>query len=582
MKTIKISFHSLFGKALGLLIFTGVTASCDVETSTVMFSEDHTLSETSDTVFSVLGILAKVQKVAERNVVLGELRGDLVTLKPESTNHVLTELREFGDLTDSTYNRYRDYYAIINNCNYFLSHADTTMVRGNKKVFEKENAVVRAWRAWTYLQLAKIYGTVPFYTTPLLTYSDIKNVMNDQSNRKGMAEICTYFIQDLRPFTETELPDYGEFSYSSNATFDSKMFYLPIRLLLGDLYLWRGSVTSDQQDFVEAATLYHDYLLNQEHSTSVSYCNQYTSADYSSWTGQWNSIFRSIDGADERISIIPFAENSNYGLTFQLPVTMSQCQGSASLETLVNSSNYCFTGYQSNASDRFEYIADTTYYGSPEKAVYLYAVTTGNRLQYTHGDLRLYQHSTGTTSAIPVSKFSAGFPFVTTYRAADIWLRLTEAINRAGYPQTAFTLLKYGLSRGNLVKYDAAELSELLAINASFYDFKDNNINLGFHARGCGSTESDTLYVLGPQASRADSIARMEDLLIDEYALETAFEGNRFFDLMRFAFRRGEHFLASRLARRDNSALQDSELNGNSLYQKLMNRNNWYLPMVEN
>ena len=42
-----------------------------------------------------------------------------------------------------------------------------------------------------------------------------------------------------------------------------------------------------------------------------------------------------------------------------------------------------------------------------------------------------------------------------TYRAGTVYLRLAEAINRAGYPLTAFHVLKYGLSRGNLIKYDA-------------------------------------------------------------------------------------------------------------------------------
>ncbi len=556
-----------------LCIFLGLS-SCDVETSTVMFSDDNTLSTPNDTVFSVLGILAKVQNVAERGVVLGEVRGDLMSVKPEAQNDVMNGLAGFTNLTDTSFNRYLDYYAVINNCNFFLSRADTTMVRGNKQVFIKEYAVVSAWRAWTYLQLAKVYGTVPFYTKPLLSYSDIENTMADQSNRKGLQDICDYFITDLSSFVDTEYPYYGDFSYSSNATFDSKMFFLPIRLLLADLYLWRGSLAGDKNDFVKAAQLYHDYLQREGQTASSTLSSQYTSADFSTWTSQWSSIFRSVRGGNERISIIPFAASSDYGTVFSLYEDLSCMQGSRLLCNLVNEAPYCFTGYTSEQTERYAYVADSTFYGTKEKPEHLYAVTTSVKPQYTSGDLRLFAHSTSQDASISISKYSSSQPYVTTYRAADVWLRLTEAINRAGYPQTAFTLLKYGLSRGNLVKYDSDELPSLLSSGATFYDFGDNTTNLGFHSRGCGNAESDTLYVLGA-GSPEERMAMVEDMLIDEYALETAFEGSRFFDLMRFAFRRGESFLAERVARRDG-------IHNEQLYQLLLDHKNWYLPMSEN
>ena len=89
--------------------------ACEVDTTTVMFEEDHDFSQPGDTVFSMLGILDKVQDVVEKGVLLGELRGDLVKPDPfVGTSSAWVDLTRFENLENATFNRYRDYYAIVN------------------------------------------------------------------------------------------------------------------------------------------------------------------------------------------------------------------------------------------------------------------------------------------------------------------------------------------------------------------------------------------------------------------------------------------------------------------------------------
>ena len=79
----------------------------------------------------------------------------------DAANTDLKALSAFDFNEKNRYNQISDYYAVINNCNYFIAHIDTAMERRGKNLFMDEYAVVKSYRAWTYLQLAQAYGEVP-------------------------------------------------------------------------------------------------------------------------------------------------------------------------------------------------------------------------------------------------------------------------------------------------------------------------------------------------------------------------------------------------------------------------------------
>lgn len=558
--------HTLL--AAGFAVLTvGLSTSCedmmDTSSSLVMFSEDHFLDQPTDTVYSVMGIINKMQALADRTVLLGEVRGDLVNLTPEAALD-LKQLAAFQADASNSYNAPHDYYAVINNCNYYLSHVDTTLKKRNEPIFQKEFAAVKAFRAWTYLQLAAIYGEVPFITEPVLT----ETAANKAYPMYGMKAICDYFVDDLSPYVNVELPSYGAVS-----GLDSRKFFIPIRVLLGDLCLWG-------ERYREAAGFYRDYLANETAPVTTG-LNQASWRTYESTFAGWDNNFAVLFnnmGNQEIVNYIPMENNERDKDYSQLRNLFNSTPSnqfyvkatpSVRLQELSRAQSHAFV-YTSGA------LRDT-----------LYAPGRNDEHPLWVGDLRLAAtYAVVNTNELPdynnlyapkrqtIAKFATDH--VVLYRRGQIYLRYAEALNRAGLPQAAFAVLKYGLYANTLNLFVSAEEKALAGnlLTFSQYAFTSGN-TLGIHSRGSGNAGADTTYVIPALATKEDSILYVENLICTENALETAFEGHRFFDLLRMALRRNDSdFLASRIAARQGTAGYDA-----SLYNNLLDRKKWYLPL---
>ena len=539
----------------------------DTESELVEFEEDNKLQSPTDSVYSVMGIIYKMQAVADRTVLLGELRGDLTTTTGAATAD-LKAIVNFDISVTNAYNNISDYYAIINNCNYFLTHVNKDLVKADHYVFEGEYAVVKAYRAWTYLQLAQIYGQVPLITEPVLTEEAAQKAMT--SNISDIKTICNYFIDDLMPYVDTKLPDYG--------LQNSQKFFIPIRPLLGDLCLWADR-------YQEAAQFYHDYLALRTAPVPTG-----TSQAY--WTDISSKEFRNARNTfsfgvsnSECMCFIPMESNDYYGVKSQLNdifnstsinLQYAQVAPTKHLRVLSAMPDYCYTFTKVDGSldtlyapkenlAKSEYIGDLRF-----GTIYDYRIDNQGRFSRVSDERQSFE------------KYSSNSDGVTLYRVSMVYLRYAEALNRAGYPQSAFAVLKYGLY-DDIINKQIDETEREAAGNLIDFDidlFTQDNTQ-GIHARGCGNSECDTLYVL-PQpteelATRQDTvnyqIPLLEDMIINEMALEGAFEGYRFYDLMRVALRRNDPaYLADPISRR-NGLVDDT------LRQKLMITKNWYLPL---
>ena len=600
----------------GLCVCCGLLSCSDFfdqDPDHIIFAEENHLSNATDTIYSVTGILNKLQAIGDRTVLLGEVRGDLVDITSYA-NKDIRELAEFNISDDNAYNVPRDYYAVINNCNYFIEKVDTGMKNNrNEYLFMREYAAVKAIRAWTYLQLVLNYKEVPFVTEPILSKQDAEK----DYPKYNLQAICEYFINDLAPLTErwgNEYPRYGTIRGN-----DSRLFYFPLNIVLGDLNLWLASETGSKDTYREAAYRYYKYI-NERNGDNSAYP---TGVNYYAWesgTSSWNSIYGRSSGSlssegygtnSEIITMIAgdsipaegnYSElrnlfNSNVDNNYHVSIIPSQ-----SMFNLSESQKFCCV--ETNG---------TTAYYAPD-----------NLTEHRTGDLRLYWYyswgwatnrSTGERMETSyISKYES--QNIHIYRRYMLYLRMAEALNGAGYPRAAFQILSTGINNEIKDDYVYPYYSESDSIWLSRLDFDNERYEvctalefasstavqrasntIGIHTHGSGWTPLNEYYKL-PEAPMPDPVDEdgdgipdepviitkdtpeliktqqefVDSLLLNECGLELAFEGTRFYDIMRFALRQNnpEEFLANKVAARR------GDIDG-TLKNRLLNRRNWYL-----
>ena len=600
------SVKSCAGKAMVLLCLTlmtaGVMSSCsdffEQDSNRIIYADDSHLNNPSDTLYSMVGILTKLQALADRTILLGEMRGDPVAIN----EHTAADLRNLALVeidADNMYNNPSDYYAVINNCNYYIANADTAKKNNrNEKIFLKEYAAAKSIRAWTYLQLALNYGEVPFVTTPILT----KEQAERDYPKMRLTEICDWLIADIAPLADVEVPGYGEIR-----GLNSHLLFFPIYIVLGDLNLWAGH-------YKEAAINYYNYIskrngTNSAYPTGSTYATFWPdgTSNFNKYTGiyvNYRLLYRDerYDNSSELITLIPgdsIPSEGNY----------------SQLRNLFNSTvdnNALFSIEVSKAMEELSSSQTCTYIQKNEEGKVTYGVVPQGIDGLKNGDLRLYNTLERYDNTIVngerkdyqnVLKYYSRNIHI--YRRQMIYLRLAEAMNNAGYPHFAYYVLASGVNnkliQDSIMKYyptaqDTAFLRRFNFPTSSYVlrtpaHYTSEN-TCGIHDLGCGWSMQNPDYQLpfdkslvnpetGYYLSEADSLAQYEyqkwkvdSLLLNECGLETCFEGTRFYDLMRFSMRWNKpSILADKVyARKGKNSSIEGEINVN-----LRNPDNWYL-----
>ncbi len=661
----------------GTLLFSSCEDMLNVESNRVEYEfDDWTFN---DSVYSVLGIVKAVQEIGDRHVLLNELRADLVSINETKAVVDIQELSksEFK-LATNKYLDVKDYYSIINNCNIYLARVDTNLTKDNVRLMLPEFVAVKSVRAWTYMQLAINHNEIPYFTEPILTHADAERVMNTPKLTRN--EVFEKLIADILPYENPAtytMPAWDndgkilKFGFGdTDVEYETKKLFVPIRMLLGDMYLWKG-------DYRNAAQCYYDLITGaRTNNTVTKYVDNSSSSVHADKNGEvFNTGFARLfdisnfsNNSPKILTLIPYAKDAMKGTISELSNIFLPVQNIGGSQVVASPSIISLSERQVYLYVKGE-LEETETLKDAEEYEYSTAFTFK-----TKGDLRLpsttcFQIGTDeqkTEYKNLITKFNLEFnvanapyspsvptSYIMVSRPEHAYLRFAEALmglERQGYEgamNLAMEVLKVGVKKSYEVVKDPV-YADSVRLNANgkpiiagyvvdevtgdtTYNYKTDRYldrencgdllvfnfenetfeaNKGIHSRGSGFSRLNEYYALDeinvarylgktkksddgvesldPEnaVTYEDSVLYVSELILDEMALEFAWEGSRFGDLVRVASALGDpNVLAMRVAGRayHNTVSHrhpDFEFDP-VIREKMSNEANWYLPLPQ-
>jgi hypothetical protein len=568
-----------------------------------------------------MGLYGLQQELAEQLVVLGELRGDLLKVTPNAD----ADLIEIYNFQASKTNKYADptnFFKLISACNSFIrtmkeKHPEVTDKKAAISNYDKLYGEALCMRAWAYFNAVRIYGKVPVihesltsvgeieeYLNSSQTYVDKINVVfgkdgfhNDTTYNKSITLEKQFYDQNMviKVFTkqlEEEVKATGVNHYIDN---NDKSWEITVwntfawHALLGQMYLTQG-------DFTKAA----GHLNAIAFTTSDNYRYQ---LDQSFAYNNWKNIFNGIDSREHIYTLWfnkanqqqndfqrlfePFAPHDfmlkptkaavHFWETTWRNYSLVVNQATPGL-TVLNKNQRGFPGDNFRGYGvSYQYVKD----GQPLFQGNYY----GMLLSKMENDLR-------TASSIMldvdtmVTKYSINkTPYdqdanLIIYRAGGIQLYLAEiytwwAFERNGIISTYTTNAVNIVNDGS--NYDAQVNRRQLGVRG----------RVGFTGYYGGIQVGNINYIQDPFTNEVTGYTDLtgnlpakqlylEELILDERARELAFEGERFYDLMRVAKRRNDpSFLAKKVSAKFSGSQRQA------IYNKLLNEKNWYINVFD-
>ena len=583
----KSDIMKIFRSETALLLFVAVVFSTgcqkvfDIKPKDTL-DQSQMYQNVYDADAAVLGIYGKFMGLADRYIILNELRADLLDCT-QNADENLRQISTHSVGLDNPYASPKPFYELILNCNDVLENFKK-MKAENKMTeleFNQRYSDIGALRSFVYLQLGIHFGRIPYITSSLKNVDEVKD-----ANTYPIVSFDA-LLDSLINFTE-KLPYKDLYPAGSNLNitvdgYQTQKFFVNKKVILGDLYLWKGNYQNaaiNYREVMETGTqgvaggqYYSLYKVGWDSNGDVDHYISYSRAGDASTliqNTQWRIMFEQPFGSSgfdrEWVWVLPF--DSKFNPENPLIRLFSPVGGSYTLmpsqliTDMWNAETQKPVQGGSIPYDARGLLSTKQIGGQPVVMKYLY-----NYLNYN--------------SLLPVNPLTkTGKWFL--FRQTHLHMRFSEAANRSRKHKLAWGLLNSGIAGAF-----PAPTSDV----TNFHNTLNESYPFNFDARNSGSTgvpyyRADWYRNIGIR-SRAnmvdlavpasDSLLSIETSLIKETALENAFEGTRWPDLLRIAIRRNDpSFVADKVY---NKLIKSGVSSGaaSTARAKLLARD-WYLP----
>jgi len=587
-----------------IVLLSGLTYSCiDTDSMEVLDESDH-YRNIADAQKSVIGLYGKVMEMSEQLVVLNELHADLMDV----TTNADDDLQAISYFTSDEDNPWVDpvpFYSVIQNCNDMLAHFNDMLV--NNKFTEDEYnefySDVMTVRCWTYFQIGTLFGRIPYLTDPI---TSLEELVADESTYIDLDQLIPALVDSMEALPT--LDQYSEISGMSGKTlgnYSLDYYFINKRCLLAELYLWNGQ-------YYEAAKTIRDFHLEGGTETTwkryktISYVYQgtfegaymvtytrYLWNDINSLVNLWVNMF-SLEMSEtwanyENINCMTY--DPSYTPTYPFIRLMgTEGTGEYLLKPSQNAiDNYWGVQIQSNGftfdgrGEGGSYEMDEA--GRPVITKYLHSFDAnapyeqaGKWFIYRAGWLNLMY-----AEACNRYAETGGYVDGDTLKPISDYRRLTYA-----FLNTSISSEFYYLKPDGVTAYpsDSISVSSWQAgVDYPYPFYFDARYSTTPYHRGYWRDHSGIRNRASLTSVTYDSTATVqpevrfyEKAILDELALETAFEGHRWRDILRIARRWNKEQAGTGTALLNEVIGAKFAENGKTVPVFLNDESNWYLP----
>ncbi len=550
----KITIIRTLSFALLLISLAGCKKVFDIAPQDQL-DETNAYQNVFDADAAVIGIYGKFMGLADRYVLLNELRGDLLDV----TENADENLRQLSTHTVTEANPYaspKPFYELIINCNDVLENFQKMVAENKMNIdqFNQRYSDIGALRSFLYLQLGIHFGAVPYVTSSLKTVDEVKNA--------GSFPRVSFnvLLDSLINFTEA-LPFKDQYPTGTNLNisvdgYQTQKFFVNKKVILGDLYLWKGNYVKSADYYrqvMETGTqgvidgrYYTFYKLGWDSNGDIDHYISYSRGGDAStlvYNTQWRIMFEQAFGTSgfdrEWVWTLPF--DSKFKPDNSLIKLFSPVGG----DYLVRPSQQIYDLWDGETQrpvlggsipyDARKLLSTMEIAGKPVAMKYLY--------NYINWQTRVATN--------PLIKNGKWFLF----RQTHLHMRFAEAANRAGKHRLAWGLFNSGFAGAYAPPTGVTDVT-------AYHNTLSEPAPFNFDARNSGGTgvpyyRADWYRNIGIRARAnlvnveipsGDSLSAIEAGLIKETALENAFEGTRWADLLRVTLRRNDpSFIADKV-----------------------------------